>query len=140
MGLLEVKNLTFGYDDQIENVFDNISFQIDTNWKLGLIGRNGKGKTTLLNLFRNKYEYQGYISSGYVFDYFPFALKDESLKTIEIIDDILNDYELWQIERELSLLDVEDNVLQQSFETLSKGQQTKVLLAILFLKPHDLVL
>ena len=23
MGLLEVKNLTFGYDDQIENVFDN---------------------------------------------------------------------------------------------------------------------
>ena len=25
MGLLEVKNLTFGYDDQIENVFDNIS-------------------------------------------------------------------------------------------------------------------
>ena len=38
------------------------------------------------------------------------------------------------------MLDVEDNVLQQSFETLSKGQQTKVLLAILFLKPHDLVL
>ena len=23
MGLLEVKNLTFGYDNQIENVFDN---------------------------------------------------------------------------------------------------------------------
>ena len=38
MGLLEVKNLSFGYDNQIEYVFENISFQIDTNWKLGLIG------------------------------------------------------------------------------------------------------
>lgn len=140
MGLLEVKNLTFGYDNQIENVFDKISFQIDINWKLGLIGRNGKGKTTLLNLFKNKYEYQGYITPNYVFDYFPFSIKNDNLTTIEIIDEILNDYELWQIERELSLLEVENIVLQQSFKTLSKGQQTKVLLAILFLKPHDLVL
>lgn len=140
MGLLEVKNLTFGYDNQIKNVFDSISFQIDTNWKLGLIGRNGKGKTTLLNLFKNKYEYQGYITPNYVFDYFPFSVKDDNLKTIEIVDEILDDYELWQIERELSLLDVEDTVLQQNFNTLSKGQQTKVLLAVLFLKPHDFVL
>ncbi|MFQ7171037.1 MAG: ATP-binding cassette domain-containing protein [Thomasclavelia ramosa] len=50
MGLLDVKNLSFKYDNQIEKVFDNVSFQIDTNWKLGLIGRNGKGKTTLLEL------------------------------------------------------------------------------------------
>ena len=140
MGLLEVKNLTFGYDNQVENVFDNISFQIDTNWKLGLIGRNGKGKTTLLNLFKDKYEYQGYITPNYKYDYFPFLIKNDNLKTIEIIDEILNDYELWQIERELSLLDVEDAVLQQNFNTLSKGQQTKVLLAVLFLKPHDFVL
>ena len=56
MGLLEVKNLSFGYDNQIEYVFENISFQIDTNWKLGLIGRNGRGKTTLLKLFMGKYK------------------------------------------------------------------------------------
>ena len=61
MGLLDVKNLSFKYDNQIEKVFDNVSFQIDTNWKLGLIGRNGKGKTTLLELLMSKYEYRGYI-------------------------------------------------------------------------------
>ena len=71
MGLLEVKNLSFGYDNQIEYVFENISFQIDTNWKLGLIGRNGRGKTTLLKLFMGKYKYQGFITSNYIFDYFP---------------------------------------------------------------------
>ena len=32
MGLLDVKNLSFKYDNQIEKVFDNVSFQIDTNW------------------------------------------------------------------------------------------------------------
>ena len=94
MGLLEVKNLTFGYDNQIENVFDNISFKIDTNWKLGLIGRNGKGKTTLLNLFCGNYDYQGEITQNYLFDYFPFLIQDENLKTIDIIDNILDESKL----------------------------------------------
>ena len=84
MGLLEVKNLSFGYDNQIENVFDNISFQIDTNWKLGLIGRNGKGKTTLLKLFIGKYEYQGFITSNYVFDYFPYEIKNNEKKLLKL--------------------------------------------------------
>ena len=26
----------------------NVSLQLDTNWRLGLVGRNGRGKTTLL--------------------------------------------------------------------------------------------
>ena len=140
MGLLEVKNLTFGYDNQIENVFDNISFKIDTNWKLGLIGRNGKGKTTLLNLFCSNYDYQGEITQNYLFDYFPFFIEDENLKTINIIDNILDDYQLWEVERELSLLEVDLIVLDQMFSTLSSGEKTKVLLAVLFLKSHDIIL
>ena len=31
-------------------MFEDLSVMIDTSWKLGLIGRNGKGKTTLLRL------------------------------------------------------------------------------------------
>lgn len=140
MGLLEVKNLSFKYDNQIDKVFDNISFQIDTNWKLGLIGRNGKGKTTLLSLLMGKYEYQGYISPNYLFDYFPYHIENENLLTHQVIEQILGEFEVWEIERELSLLEVEGAVLNQVFATLSKGQQTKVLLAVLFLKPHDFIL
>ena len=33
-----------------DNVFEHVSFQIDTDWKLGFVGRNGRGKTTFLNL------------------------------------------------------------------------------------------
>ena len=140
MALLEVKNLTFRYDNQIENVFNDVSFKIDTNWKLGLIGRNGKGKTTLLDLLMAKYPYQGYITPGYYFDYFPYPVNDPSQTTMAIIDDILGEYQLWELERELSLLEVDEDVLERPFNTLSNGEQTKVMLAALFLKPHDLLL
>ncbi len=50
MAMIKVDNLTFGYEGSYDNVFENVSFQIDTNWKLGLIGRNGKGKSTFLQL------------------------------------------------------------------------------------------
>ena len=44
MAQISVNNLTFSYDGSFDNVFENVSFSIDTNWKLGFIGRNGKGK------------------------------------------------------------------------------------------------
>ena len=48
MSLIQVSNLTFCYEGSCDNIFENVSFQIDTDWRLGLIGRNGRGKTTLL--------------------------------------------------------------------------------------------
>ena len=49
MSMIEIRNLTFAYDGG-NKVFDNVSFRLDTDWRLGLTGRNGKGKTTLLKL------------------------------------------------------------------------------------------
>ena len=42
MSLIQVHNLSFTYEDSFDPVFENVSFQIDTDWKLGFIGRNGK--------------------------------------------------------------------------------------------------
>ena len=56
MAQISVNNLTFGYEGSFDYVFENVSFSIDTNWKLGFIGRNGKGKTTFLNLLLGKYQ------------------------------------------------------------------------------------
>lgn len=50
MSQIQVTDLTYGYEGSFDTVFENVSFGIDTDWKLGLIGRNGKGKTTFLNL------------------------------------------------------------------------------------------
>lgn len=64
MSLINVNNLTFSYEGSFEKVFENATFQIDTDWKLGLIGRNGKGKTTFLNLLLGKYEFKGNITKN----------------------------------------------------------------------------
>ena len=70
MAMIKVSNLTFNYDNHPDNIFENVSFIIDTNWKLGFVGRNGKGKTTFLNLLLGKYEYSGSIITEVNFDYF----------------------------------------------------------------------
>ncbi|MCF2673973.1 ribosomal protection-like ABC-F family protein [Fusobacterium varium] len=140
MSLINISNLTFAYDGSADNIFENVSFQIDTDWKLGFTGRNGRGKTTFLNLLLGKYEYKGSISGGVIFEYFPFEIKDKTLKTIEIIDSLNYDYQMWELEREMSLLDISEDVLYREFNTLSNGEQTKILLAVLFLKEDRFLL
>ncbi|MBP9482170.1 MAG: ATP-binding cassette domain-containing protein, partial [Parabacteroides sp.] len=76
MSLINVSNLTFSYEGSYDNIFENVSFQIDTDWKLGFIGRNGRGKTTFLNLLLGKYAYSGNISSTVKFEYFPYDVED----------------------------------------------------------------
>lgn len=144
MATITVSNLSFNYDGSYDNIFENVSFSIDTNWKLGFIGRNGRGKTTFLNLLMGKYDYSGNISSNTHFDYFPFEVSDKSKTAYEIAFEMnsdLEDYEEWKIDREINLLEMNpDDVLTRPFETLSKGEQTKVLLAILFLRENNFLL
>lgn len=135
--MINVSNLSFRYDKYPTNIFGNVSFIIDTNWKLGFIGRNGKGKTTFLNLLLNKYEYSGSITSNVEFDYFPFNIENKNLSSYEIIN---IEYEQWKLEREISLMDMSVEALSRPFKTLSKGEQTKVMLAMLFLKENNFLL
>lgn len=140
MSQISVSNLTFAYEGSYDNIFENVSFRIDTDWKLGFTGRNGRGKTTFLNLLLGKYEYQGTISHSVSFDYFPFAVKDETANTLNVIEEVYPDYVDWELMRELSLLEVDDSVLYRPFHTLSNGERTKVLLAALFLKKNNFLL
>ena len=140
MSLINVSNLTFAYEGSYNNVFENVSFQIDTDWKLGFTGRNGRGKTTFLNLLMSKYEYNGTISSSIDFVYFPFKIENISKNTIDILYDIIFDFELWELLKELSLLSVSEDTLYRPFYTLSNGERTKILLAGLFLKENRFLL
>lgn len=44
----------------------------------------------------------------------------------------LADFELWELEREMNLIQLDPQILWQPYQTLSGGEQTKVLLALLF--------
>lgn len=140
MSLIHVSNLSFAYEGSYDFIFEDSSFQLDTNWKLGFTGRNGRGKTTFLNLLLGKYEYQGQITASVNFEYFPYAVRDKSQMTMEILETICHDFQHWELLRELSLLELDEEVLYRPFDTLSNGEQTKVLLAALFLKENSFLL
>lgn len=140
MSMIKVENLTFAYPSGFDNVFENVSFQIDTDWKLGFIGRNGRGKTTFLNLLLGKYAYSGRIISSVRFDYFPYPVEDKSPLTLEVAEKICPIAEEWEIIRETAYLNLDAGVLYRPFNTLSEGEQTKVLLAALFLNEDRFLL
>ena len=140
MSVINVKNLTFRYDGSLNNVFENVSFNIDTDWKLGLIGRNGRGKTTFLKLLLGEYEYKGTITKSVEFDYFPFEVKDKERMAIEIVNKIAPNAEDWQIIKELNLLNTDAEILYRNFNLLSGGEQIKILLISLFLKGNNFLL
>ncbi|MBE5877139.1 MAG: ABC-F type ribosomal protection protein [Lachnospiraceae bacterium] len=142
MAQINVTNLTFCYDGSFDNIFENVSFSIDTNWKLGFIGRNGKGKTTFLRLLMGEYEYQGTIASAAMFDYFPYLFTENEMK--ESASNWLGkkrpNSEEWRVICELDKLQVDTEVLYRPFCTLSHGERTKVMLAVLFSEENHFLL
>ena len=132
MSLIQVKNLTFTYDGSYEPVFENASFQIDTGWRLGLIGRNGRGKTTLLRLLCGTYPYQGTISASTPVSYFPYLIRRPEAPAIDAVSEMEPDYELWRLQCEMEKLRLDESILLRPYATLSGGEQTKLQLAVLF--------
>jgi len=97
MSLINISNLTFAYEGSYNNIFEGVSFQVDTDWKLGFTGRNGRGKTTFLNLLLGKYDYSGKISASVNFQYFPYTVSDKSLNTDVIVREISAEYQEWEL-------------------------------------------
>ncbi len=142
MSQINVNNLTFCYEGSFDNIFENVSFRVDTSWKLGFIGRNGKGKTTFLNLLMGKYEYTGVIQTSTVFDYFPYRITEAQQKkcAADFLEELKPDCELWKVICELDKMDVDAEVLYRPFETLSHGERTRVMLALLFSSENQFLL
>lgn len=91
-------------------------------------------------LLMNEFEYSGKISSNVNFEYYPYTVENTDWLTIELVREIAPSAMEWEIAKELSLLDLTDDALYRPFCTLSKGEQSKALLAALFLKENAFLL
>ncbi len=131
---IQVSGLTFAYEGSYDNIFEDVSFRLDTDWKLGFIGRNGKGKTTFLKLLMGEYEYQGKIQKSVEMEYFPYRELEKGGQedTVELLEACRPDFELWKVCRELELLQADPEILYRPYSTLSFGERVKVQLALLF--------
>jgi len=54
-GNIELKNLSFKYPDGDKNVLDNVSFKINKGEMVGILGKTGSGKSSLVDLFLRTY-------------------------------------------------------------------------------------
>ncbi len=134
MTKITISNLSFSYYEKVTPIFKDLSLQLDSNWKLGLISRNGKGKTTFLKILSKQLDYHGVIQSALEFEYFPSKIENTELNCYEIFGDH------WQLIKELNLLEFSVEALYRPYKTLSQGEQTKLQLASLFSKDHKFLL
>lgn len=133
MSQITIQNLHFTYDGDHTPVFEGLNLQLDTSWKLGLVGRNGRGKTTLLRLLAGELEGRGTISLRQSCLRWPKPVVDPDRRTLDILLEGVPPEDEWKIYRELSLLGLSEEILDRPFSTLSGGEQTRALLAALFL-------
>ena len=88
----------------------------------------------------SEYEYSGKIISPSNFVYFPYKIDNYNNNSYQILKSIYPSIEEWELDREVSYLNITSDTLERPFKTLSNGEQNKVLLAILFLNDNNFLL
>lgn len=109
METIQLKSMTYAYSSYYKPVFENVDLMLSADWKLGLIGRNGRGKTTLLNLIHGNLKPDGgTISKTVHTEIFPYTYSRTYTKTIDLIKDNIGPY--FELENEM------ENLLKQKTE------------------------
>jgi lincosamide and streptogramin A transport system ATP-binding/permease protein len=134
MSQITVKNLSFHYEGSPDNVFEGVSFQLDTDWKLGFISRNGRGKTTFLRLLTGAFPYQGEISAAVDFSYFPFEWDAAAPTALAAARRAIAPFDVWEADMEAALADGSEAALLhygelQELMLLHDGYQIDELIA-----------
>lgn len=76
MSSIKISNLSFRYEDSSDYIFNNLNLDLDSTWRLGLVGRNGRGKTTFLKLLNRRLLGRGKIQTKLNFSYYPVSIND----------------------------------------------------------------
>lgn len=83
---IQGQNISFKYEEAENEILKNISFTVDKDSKIGLIGSNGCGKTTLLKILLGKLAFEGnlYRNNADNIAYLPQELDlDDDIKMID---------------------------------------------------------
>lgn len=134
--LLNVNNVTKLINDKI--ILKDISFRIYNKEKIGLVGRNGIGKTTLLKTLTGDTDYDnGNIKYYGNIGYLPQDLKfSEDITVYDFIKKISDGKNTLEIISKFNLKKVENHKIS----TLSGGEKTKLYLAKIATEKPDLLI
>ena len=108
MSTIICRHLTFGYPGAEGDIFEDLDLVIDTQWRSALVGRNGRGKTTLLRLIQGELEPdRGAIERSQQTAYFPQAVADPDQAVRNVVKEAVGPFRQWEVEMEDLLADGE---------------------------------
>lgn len=117
MAEIQLQNCTFYYSDFYKPVFENLSITIDTGWKLGLIGRNGRGKTTLLRLIHGELSpCSGSVKHTGVVEMFPYSVDEKYTLVMDVMKENIGGMK--SLEEEMEETDVADEKQMPRYSSL----------------------
>ncbi len=143
--MVEVKDLSFGYS-QDELLIDGLSFTVGKKDRIAVIGKNGKGKTTLLNLLAGELrQVKGEIAPHQALKRAYFGQTNVArlspAKTVEEeLMDTHHDCTRAMARRIAGLMMFEKDNALKKVEVLSGGEKSRVLLGKLLVSPANLLL
>lgn len=145
MNLINIENLTKVYTER--KLFDGASFSLQDGEKVGIIGVNGTGKTTLLRMIMGEEETdEGTVTTAnhVVMRYLPqhpeFEPEKSSLECV--LEGNVTDENRWSVESDakamMMRLGIKD--FMQPAGQLSGGQRKRLALISVLLSPADILL
>lgn len=122
MNKINIIDLSFSYSNPYRVVFDELNLEIDRNWKTIVFGKNGRGKTTLLNLIEKKLPKDGgKIICDCNFVSFAFNKKlEENILVLDVIKDNLGKYREYESLMDICLENFSDDNINKYGEILEK--------------------
>ena len=142
--MIVVENLTKQFGDQV--LFESASFQINPRERVGLVGRNGHGKTTLFRILLGKESYDDGMLSvpkqyrlGHVAQEVSFTGETVIEEGMTGLPEGEKDH-YWKVEKVLSGLGFSEADMHCRPETFSAGYQERLNLAKVLVSDPDLLL
>ena len=142
--MITINNLCKSYGTRV--LFDNLSFNVGKGEKVGLVGRNGYGKTTLLKMITGEAEYDSgeiQIPKNYKIGYLKQHLDFKYKTIIEEVASVLPKEETdnsWKAEKVLFGLGFLKEDLQKDPSVFSGGYKIRLNLAKILLSDADMLL
>jgi ATP-binding cassette subfamily F protein 3 len=142
--MIAVENLSKSYGPQL--LFDDVSFKINKKERIGLVGRNGHGKTTLFRLIaalESPDLGQIYIPKNYRIGYVeqePWFTEQTVLKEASKGLPVAEAEKTWKVEKVLAGLGFDGQDFARLPAELSSGYQVRLNLAKVLLSDFDLLL
>ena len=142
--MIQVTDLSKSFGSQL--VLDSISFSVNRGERIGLVGRNGHGKTTLLRIITGEeYADSGEITSprGYRIGHASQHLNFTRATVIDEVSSGLPEHEkdeTWKAEKILSGLGFTETDMKRKPSEFSGGYQVRLNLARLLVSDPDLLL